>query len=89
MATDHQVWVRFLQDRPRKDIMFKVYWTDLEGRSMGKEFEDMNEALRFTQMLRNDYNRKFVTMVSEIADNVTKMGVSETLPGYDWKKRRI
>lgn len=56
---------------------------------MGREFDDMTEALNFTQMLRNDYNRKYVTMVSEIADNVTKMGVAETLPGYDWKKRRV
>ena len=55
---------------------------------MGREFEDMMEALKFTQMLRNDYNRKFVTMVSEIADNVTKMGVAEVGPGYEWKKRR-
>ncbi len=55
---------------------------------MGREFEDMQEALNFTQMLRNDYNRRFVTMVSEIADNVTKMGVAETGPGYDWRKRR-
>jgi hypothetical protein len=68
--------------------MYKVYWTDPEGRAMGREFEDMQEALNFTQMLRNDYNRRFVTMVSEIADNVTKMGVAETGPGYDWRKRR-
>lgn len=69
--------------------MYKVYWTDTEGKAMGREFDDMTEALNFTQMLRNDYNRKYVTMVSEIADNVTKMGVAETLPGYDWKKRRV
>lgn len=69
--------------------MYKVYWTDPEGRAMGREFEDMMEALNFTQMLRNTYNRKFVTMVSEIADNVTKMGVADVEPGYDWKKRRV
>lgn len=69
--------------------MYKVYWTDLDGKAMGREFKDMTEALNFTQMLRNDYNRKFVTMVSEIAGNMTKMGVSDAPEGYSWKKRRI
>ena len=58
------------------------------GKAMGREFEDMEQALLFTQQLRNDHHRKYVTMVSEIADNVTKMGVAEVEPGYDWKKRR-
>ncbi len=81
--------VRFLQDRPRKDVMYKVYWTDIDGKAMGREFDDMTEALNFTQMLRNIHNRKFVTMVSEIAGNMTKMGVSDAPEGYSWKKRRI
>jgi hypothetical protein len=69
--------------------MYKVYWTDLQGQAMGREFQDMTEALNFTQMLRDTYNRKFVTMVSEIADNVTKMGVADVDAGYNWKKRRV
>ena len=68
--------------------MFKVYWTDLTGKSMGKEFELMNEALAFTQELRDMHHRNFVTLCSENPDNTTKMGVSSTDSDYNWKKRR-
>lgn len=69
--------------------MFKVYWTGTDNISHGKEFDDMSEALKFTQELRNIHGRQFVTMCSENPDNVTKMGVAETGTDYNWKKRRI
>jgi len=69
--------------------MFKVYWTDLIGNSIGRQFDDMSEALKFAQELRNSHHRKFVTLCSENPDNVTKMGVAETGSDYNWKKRRI
>jgi len=68
--------------------MFKVYWTDAESKSCGKEFEEMVEALTFTQELRNIHKRRFVTMVSENPDCTSLQGVSEVGPDYDWKKRR-
>lgn len=68
--------------------MFKVYWTDPLGNNKGKEFECMIKALAFTQELRNVHQRRFVTMVSENPDNVTKMGVSDVNTDYNWKKRR-
>lgn len=66
--------------------MYKVYWT-FDDRNHGKEFEDMTEALNYCQLLRRG-NAKFVTMCSEVADMVGEFGVTETGPGYDWKKRR-
>ena len=66
--------------------MFKVYWT-MNNSNYGKEFEDMTEALNYCQWLRRS-NAKFVTMCSEQADMVGDFGVTETGPGYDWKKRR-
>ena len=69
-------------------MMFKVYWTCLRGKAVGREFDDMSEALEFTQELRNIHHRKFVTLCSENPDNTTKMGVSSTDQDYNWKKRR-
>jgi hypothetical protein len=69
--------------------MFKVYWTDLEGKSIGKEFTDMTLALSFTQELRNQYKRKFVTLCSENPDCTSLSGVDEVSEDYSWKKRRI
>jgi len=75
--------------------MFKVYWTDQNGVSCGEVFVDMTVALKKTQQLRNDGCR-FVSMVSEIADQVGKLGVDAVVDGklpdggdYTWKKRRI
>jgi hypothetical protein len=53
-----------------------------------QNFDDMTEALNWMQELRNTYNCTFVCMASENMDSVTKLGVSETGPEYDWKKRR-
>lgn len=69
--------------------MFKVYWTGADDKAYGKEFADMTKALDFTQELRNSHHRQFVTMCSENPDNTGKMGVAETGPDYNWKKRRI
>lgn len=69
--------------------MFKVYWTDVAGKVYGKEFSEMMAALDFTQMLRNDLNRKFVTMCSENPDCTSKPGVAGLEPHeYGWTKRR-
>jgi len=66
--------------------MFKVYWSQGD-RSFGKEFELMTEGLNYCQQLR-EAGRRFVTMSSELPDNMTKMGVSDVGPDYNWKKRR-
>ena len=73
--------------RIMKVNMYKVYWT-VSGNTYGKEFSDMTEALNYCQHLRK-LDAKFVTMCSELADMVGDFGVTETEPGYDWKKRRI
>jgi hypothetical protein len=70
------------------NTIFKVYWSGLDDMPYAKNFHSMNEALNFTQELRNNYGRRFVTMVSENPDNVTKLGVAEVGPDYNWKKRR-
>ena len=69
--------------------MFKVYWTDLEGKSIGKEFTNMTLALSFTQELRNIHKRRFVTLCSENPDCTSLSGVSDPPDDYNWKKRRI
>lgn len=73
--------------------MFKVYWSDLQDKAMGKSFEDMTEALNFMQELRTVYDRKFVTMASENPNQVGKMGVDSVEEGllpdgskYTWNK---
>lgn len=68
--------------------MFKVYWTDHQDVSYGKQFEKMTDALNFTQELRNVHQRRFVTMVSENPDCTNLLGVSEANADYNWKKRR-
>ena len=75
--------------------IFRVFWSDHCGSARSKEFEDMSEALRHTQLLRNESFR-FVTMASEISEQVGKMGVDAVVDGklpdgtdYTWKKRRI
>ena len=50
--------------------------------------EKMTDALNFTQDLRNVYQRRFVTMVSENPDCTNLLGVSEANTDYNWKKRR-
>ena len=50
-------------------------------------FLNITQALNYTQFLRNDGNQH-VVMSSDIIGNMTKPGVAEVNPGYDWKKRR-
>ena len=68
--------------------MFKVYWTDVGGASTHQDFDDMGEALNWMQELRNTYKRTYVCMASDDPNNVTKMGVADVSPDYNWKKRR-
>lgn len=76
--------------------LFKVYWTVVEsGCSYGKVYDDMSVALKHTQTLRSEGHR-FVSIVSEISDQVGQMGVSAVIDGklpngeeYTWKKRRL
>lgn len=71
------------------DTVFKVYWTGVDDKPYAKNFISMNDALKFTQDLRNSHGRSFVSMVSENPNNVTKMGVAEVNADYNWKKRRV
>ncbi len=81
--------VRFPGHPPQNEIkMFKVYWTKSDGSASSKDFEDMTEALNYTQWLRSVDN-KFVTMCSELENMVGNFGVKEVGEGYSWKKRRI
>lgn len=66
---------------------FKVYWTYAGGAVDSEAFQDVGAALNRCQELRNTGHR-FVTMASEIEDNVTLMGVADVGPDYNWKKRR-
>ena len=66
---------------------FKVYWT-YGGESYGETFQDVTQALKRCQELRNS-GRGFVTMASKIDDMVGEFGVTETDSTYNWKKRRI
>ena len=70
------------------NTIFKVYWTDISGESTHQDFEDMGEALNWMQVLRDTHDCKFVCMASDNVDSVTKLGVAEVGPGYNWKKRR-
>jgi CRISPR/Cas system endoribonuclease Cas6 (RAMP superfamily) len=70
------------------DTIFKVYWTGVDEKPYAKDFIDMSDALKFTQELRNNHHRRFVSMVSENPDNATKLGVAEVGSDYNWKKRR-
>ena len=73
--------------------MFMIYWTE-DGQPSSKQFEseEMSEALKFSQDLRNrqytDGSVSFVSMSSENPNCVGKQGVDVTGPDYDWKKRR-
>jgi hypothetical protein len=60
--------------------MFKVYWTDDGDNTCGQEFIVMTVALAFMQELRQR-NQRYITMASESADNVGKMGVAAVVDG--------
>ena len=74
--------------------MYKVYWTDDVGNACFQDFNDMTQALNWTQFLR-EKGRTFVTMVSENPNSVGKPGVDSVVDGvlpdgstYEWKMRR-
>jgi len=73
--------------------MFKVYWSYAKE-AYSEDFDSMTEALAHCEFLRKS-GRRFVTMVSENADQVGKMGVDTVVDGlcpdgiaYSWTKRR-
>ena len=50
-------------------------------------FDDLRHALSFATKSR-DEGYKFVALVSDLSENVTKMGVSCAPEDYNWTKRR-
>ena len=78
----------------RKVYMFKVYWTNADGKPDAEEYDEMAMALQVANGLRQDGFR-FVTMVSENPNSVGKPGVDSVVDGvlpdgniYEWKMRR-
>ena len=71
--------------------MFCVYWTQpswVGFQVKSRLFDDCKDALDWCEVCRSKKFR-FVSLVSEIPGNVTKMGVAKPNIEYDWKKRRI
>lgn len=59
-----------------------------ELRPQADFFDELTKALRWSQELR-DRGCRFVTLVSEVEGNTTKMGVAGLESHeYEWKKRR-
>ena len=74
--------------------MYKVYWTGSAGESNAKDFNELKEALDFSNWMRT-CNATYVTIVSENPNCVGKSGVDAVVNGklpdgsdYEWKKRR-
>lgn len=73
--------------------MYCVYWMykgyDMEKHESRHQFQDeLKDALHICEVLRNDRNCCFVTLVSENPNSVGKPGVDVTGPDYNWTKRR-
>ena len=75
--------------------MYVVYWMGLDDDPYMKKYSELTEALRASKELR-DMGRRFVTMVSEDPNCVSKAGVDSVENGktpdghaYDWKMRRV
>ena len=76
--------------------MYKVYYTDpVDEKCYSWDEQTLEGALSITEHFRK-LNMRFVTMVSEIPNCVTKPGVDAVVEGtlpnglhYTWKKRRI
>ena len=71
-----------------------VYWM-FENEARNHLFSDLSVAILHCDALNNTKGVSYVTMVSKIDGNVTKMGVSGVENGklpngetYTWKKRR-
>lgn len=74
--------------------MFRVYWTDHEGKAQALYVMGLNKVLKMTEELRREGNT-FVTMVSEDPNQIGKPGVDAVEEGvlpngdeYTWRKRR-
>ena len=74
--------------------MYKVYFTSLDDEICAQEFDELIDALKFSEMVRKQKCR-FVTMVSENANVVGESGVDAVENGllpdgskYEWMKRR-
>lgn len=80
--------VRFFPPLPniKRKILYCIYWLS-ENCPQHKIVLELKEALEFTENLRKQEYR-FVTLVSENPNCVGLMGVDETGPDYNWKKRR-
>ena len=80
--------------RSKDFVMYVVYWMGLGGDPHAEKFVNLTDALRESKGLRDDGYR-FVTMVSEDPNCVSKAGVDSVENGktpdghvYDWKMRR-
>lgn len=74
--------------------MFRLYWTDTDGKAQALYVMGLNKVLKMTEDLRREGNT-FVTMVSEDPNSVGKPGVASVEDGllpdgtnYEWRKRR-
>ena len=74
--------------------MFKVYWTDKDGKPDAEEFSDLTQALKVSHSLRND-GFEYVVLSSQVTNSVGKPGVDSIIDGvlpdgniYEWKMRR-
>lgn len=74
--------------------MFKVYYTGSDNLPYANDFDDIGDALKHTQYLR-EAGMSFVNMVSENPNSVGKPGVDAVVNGvlpdgedYTWMKRR-
>jgi hypothetical protein len=69
-----------------------VYWTEEYAIPQSSTFEDLDLALRLMQYLREQAKSgmaiSFICCASEIAGNVTELGVEAPSADYNWKKRR-
>lgn len=61
--------------------VFMVFWVNLHTGTESSKFDKLGQSLTFMQKLRADPANKFITMASEIADNVGLIGVDEVLDG--------
>ncbi len=68
--------------------MYKVYWTDQQGHSHGREHQTIHEMLAHLQRLRQRSDMRFITTVGEDPNCTSLPGVSDPPADYDWKKRR-
>lgn len=74
--------------------MYKVYYTGSDNKPYANEFNDMGDALKHTQYLR-EADMRYVVMSAENPNSVGKPGVDSVIDGvlpdgniYEWKMRR-